>query len=221
MDLGNRKAPENDLQRRFDARFHLADLYFYYADKPQKAKRAYQALRKEFPATDPVRRRVALIRLGDIERNQGNLEEARKLYQQAQNDSQYGPQQSLAILEGRYVHDIRAFLEEGKGQRALEILQDWLWKCPTQRLEGLPMVLRLRANLILQDYGEARKQADIYLGFASDPDYVPRVHVLAGEACWELGLTEKAREHWRTVVRDWKESPAARDAANNLRRIQQ
>lgn len=219
--LAHQSAPEDDLQRRFNARFQLADVYFYYADQPEKAQRAYRSLRHEFPATDPVQRRVALIRLGDIERNQGNLKEAHELYRQAQNDPEYGPQQPLSILEGRYVHDVRAFLNEGKAQRALDELQDWLWKCPTQRLEGLPFILRLKANLQLENYQEVTKQADIYLGFAKDPDYIPQAHLLAGEAYLELGFNEKARKHWQTVVEEWKESPAAQHAANNLRRLKQ
>ena len=221
IKLARDVVPENDLARRFDARFHLADLYFYYADRPERARQAYLDLREQFPATDPVRRRVALIRLGDIQRNQGHLDKAHELYKQAQEHPQYGPNQGLAILEGRYTHDIRAFLNEGKGQRALDTLEDWLWKCPTQRLEGLPTILRLRANMLMGDYREAKKQGETYLSFARDPDHVPQAHVIVGEACLELGLTDQAEKHWQTVVSDWKESPAAKDASNNLRRLRQ
>jgi predicted negative regulator of RcsB-dependent stress response len=88
------------------------------------------------------------------------------------------------------------------------------------REAGHPMVLRLEANMLNQDYREVKKQAELYLVFSADPDYVPRVHVLAGEACLELGLREEARRHWKAVLEDWKESPAVTDAEDGLYRLE-
>jgi tetratricopeptide (TPR) repeat protein len=170
--------------------------------------------------TDPRRRRLALIRLGDIQRNRGNLEGAQKIYAQAEDNSRYGPKASVSVTEGKHIHDFEAFMREGKGDRALKSIEEWIWRCPTKRSDGHVFEMRVQANLLKGDYQEARKQAEIYLKFGESPDYVPRLHALAGEACLELGRVEAARKHWETVLRDWKESPAVEKAENGLYRLE-
>ena len=64
------------------------------------------------------------------------------------------------------------------------------------------------------------EQAAIYIGFADEPDYLPQVHELVGEACMELGQREQARKHWQTVLDRWPESPAVKDAENGLYRLE-
>jgi len=220
FELALAQCAEDDRARQFNARFHLADLYFYYANDLDRAEEAYRSLRRDFPGTDPVRSRVALIRLGDIQRNRGNVEAAREIYAEAEADPTYGATEPPAIVEGRYTHEVESYLQQGQGKLALETLEQWLWRCPTKRLEGYPMVLRLKANMLMNNYDEVRKQAAIYIGFATDPDYIPLVHVLAGEACLELGLVEEARAHWKRVVENWKESPAFKDAEDGLYRLE-
>jgi len=228
--LALEQCKENDSERLFNARFHLADMYFYYADDLYKARKGFETLREDFPATDPVRRRVAFIRLGDIKRSEGKIEDARQIYEEAEMDPAYRPKEPRAVVEGRYMHEVETFLKarpdelekgEDKGKRALKALDEWTWTFPTKRLDGRPMVLRLQANMMINNYEEVRKQGEIYLSFAKDPDFVPQVHVLVGEACYELGRKDDARTHWGAVLKDWKESPYLKDAENGLYRLNQ
>ena len=220
FNLALRQCAEDDQARRFNVRFLLADLYFYYANDLDRARAAYESLRRDLPGVDPVRSRVALIRLGDIQACQCNFEEARKLYSEAEADPTYALKQQPALIEGQFTQEVESRLREGDGKLALETLEQWLWHCPTKRLEGCPLILRLKANMLMHRFMEVRKQANAYLACSNDPDYVPQVHVLAGEACLELGMTEEARKHWTAVVENWKESPAFKDAENGLYRLQ-
>ncbi len=218
--LALRSAPEDAREKRFNTQFELADLYFYYADRPEKARTLYHRIRKQFSDADPVRRRVALIRLGDIARNTGKMDRALEIYRQAQKSKKYGPGQSLAVVEGRYIHDIRSALQKGDGQRAVRAVRSWLWTCPTARLDGLAVVFQLRANMLAEKYHEVKKQARIYLSYAEDPNYIPRAHLYAGEACHQLGETDEARKHWETILQKWRDSPAVRNARRNLQKLE-
>jgi len=215
------KLPEKDVKRRFEVLFRMADLEFYYRADLATARRAYEALRRDYPYADPVKRRIALIRLGDIQRNQGKIATAAELYRQAEFDPAYAPSQPRSIVEGRYRQEAEAFLQEGEGKRALEAVERWLWIYPTQRLNGLPFLLRIRANLLTDDYKEVIKQTDTYTSFADEPDYLPRIHMLAGEARMELGDLEAAEKHWHAVIDKWPESPAVKDAAEALRTLEE
>jgi len=209
----------DDTEKRFSARFHLAELYFSAMNQLDRALEAFRSLREDFPQADPVRRRKALIRIGDIYRNKGQLGKAKEVYLEAEQDPAYVPEQPRSILLGRYAHDVESYLLQGDGQAALDLIEEWLWDYPTEGLDGRPMLLRVKALLLLKNYPEAKKQAETYLGFASDPDYVPYLHVAAGEACIELGLTEAAREHFRVVMEDFPESPAVKDAQDGMSRL--
>jgi PKD repeat protein len=227
FDLALEKCKETDLARQFDARFNLAELYLDYERNLDKAQRTYEELRRDFPATDPERGRLALIRLGDIERDRHNLDKAHEMYEEAQYDTSYGPKEQPMLIEGRYTHDIETFLREKdtpgeppNAERALQTIDEWLRACPLKRLEGYPAAMALEAHMRLKDYQDVKKVADVYLSWSNDPDWVPKVHVLDAEACIELGLFDEARKHYRTVLDDWKESPYLKDATDGLQRIQ-
>jgi len=220
FELALAQCAPDDLERRFDARFHLADLQFHHEGDLDGARSAYEALRRDFPRGDHARRRRALIRIGDILRNQAKPAEALKIYAEAEADAEFAPTAPQWILDGRYRQEIESFIARGDGPRALESLEEWLWLYPTKRRDGYPFVLRLKANMLLRDYQEVRKQADVYIGYADEPDSLPEVHALAGEACIELGEREQARKHWQAVLDRWPESPAVKDAENGLYRLE-
>ena len=71
---------QQDIGRRADIRFKLADLHFYSAGDAARAKADLAALRDDLPKTDALRRRKATLRIGDIERDDGRLDAARRLY---------------------------------------------------------------------------------------------------------------------------------------------
>lgn len=220
LQLALAQCGEDEIDRLLSARFRQADLHFYYEGNLTKARRAYAALREEYPAADPKYVRLALIRLGDVRRNEGKIEEASEHYAEAEADPTYAPQAPRAVVEGRYTHDVRSFLrEEGKAQQALDTLEEWLWVYPTMRLSGETMELRLKANVLLHEYREVTKQAEVYIGFAEERDHLPNIYVLAAEACIELGEVDKAREYCNKVIEDFKESPAVQDADNILYRL--
>ncbi len=207
--------PKN-IERRADIRFRLADLHFYYAGDAEKAKSELTALRDDLPKSDALSRRKATLRIGDIERDSGHVDAARKLYLEAESDPEFLPKEPPAVADGRFAQQAEFQVRQGDGNAALAKLDEWLWAFPMRRLDGPPVVLRLKAQLLLKRYGEVRREAATYLKFATDPDCVPQVQVLAGRACAAMEDKDAARGFFQTVIEKWPESPAVTEAKQGL-----
>jgi len=208
-----------DIERRADIRFKLADLHFYYAGDAAKAKAELAALRDDLPKSEPLRRRKVTLRIGDMERDDGHLDAARKLYVEAESDPAFLPKEPRSIADGRFAQQAAAEIRQGDGDAALAKLDEWLWAFPTRRLDGPPVVLRLKAQLLSKNYGEARREAAAYLKFATDADCVPQVQVLAGQACAAMEDKDAARQFFQGVIEKWPESPAVAEAKKGLEQL--
>ncbi len=208
-----------ETELRADIRFKLADLHFYYAGDAAKAEAELAALRDELPKSDATRRRKAALQIGDIERDQGHLDAARKIYLEAESDPASLPKEPRAIADGRFAQQAEAEIRQGDGDAALARLDEWLWAFPTKRLDGPPLVLRLKALLLSKDYGEVRREAVTCLKFATDADCIPQVQVLAGQACAAMEDKAAAREFFQDVIEKWPESPAVAEAKSGLEQL--
>jgi PKD repeat protein len=207
---------QQDIERRADIRFKLAELHFHYVGDAAKGKAELAALREDLPKSDAVRRRKATLQIGDIERDEGHLDAARKIYVEAESDPAFLPTEPRAIADGRFAQEVEAQLRGGNGDAALAQLDEWLWEFPMKRLDGPPVVLRLKAQLLRRNYGEVRREAATYLKFGTDADCVPQVQLLAGQACAAMGEKDAAREFFQRVIEKWPESPAAAEAKREL-----
>jgi tetratricopeptide (TPR) repeat protein len=219
LRVAEQSVAETSPRLQMEARFAVADLRFYQLDDPEGARREYVRLRADLSPARRDKRRLALIRIGDTYRREGRTDHARRAYREAEGEAVDGPDAPQAVLKGALFRQVESHLRNGEGERALEVLDELLWRYPTLRLDGRPALLRIRAELLEGDFREAKQQADVYLNFARDPNYVPAVHVEAAEACIELGLIEEARRHYRSVLDDFPESAHARDAENGLYRL--
>jgi len=210
---------KEEVSRRLDLRIKLGDLYFYYLRDFDRALKTYTQVRDESPKDDVRHRRQALIRMGDVERDRKRVDDARRLYAQAEAEPSVLPRQPRPVVEGRFRQETEFHLAQGNGEAALNTLEQWLWIYPTRRLEGDTLVFRLKANLLAKNYAEVLKHADLFLSYGDDPDAVPMANLLAGRACAESGDKARARVHFQTVLDKWPESPAVKDARAALDRL--
>jgi tetratricopeptide (TPR) repeat protein len=158
------------------------------------------------------------VRVGDVHREAGRRDDARKAYLAAEQGSPFLPKQPRYIIEGAYAATVEELLKRGNGKQALDELDKWEWAYPTARLDGYNLVLRARANLILGNFPEARKQAETFLKYSEDPNYLPEALLVAAEACKSLGDTKTARKYLTRLVRQYPESPSV-DKAKGLLRV--
>jgi len=219
LELALDSTSEGQAARRFEARFAIADLHFHGMDDPERAREEFEKLREDFPKADPGRRREALIRIGDTYRAQANTDEALKVYEEAESDPAYRPDQPRRLVVAAGLQAVESYLRRGEAEEALKQLDELLWRYPTMRLEGRPTALRVQAALMRGDFQEARRLAETFIAFSRDVNYLPAVHLSAAEACNELGLLEETEEHYRKIVDDFPESPEALEARAGLRKL--
>jgi tetratricopeptide (TPR) repeat protein len=210
---------KDEAGRKLDLRLKLGDLYFYYVKDFDRAMKTYAQVRDEAPRDDARRHRLAVIRMGDVERDRKKFEEARRLYLLAESDPAVVPKEPRPVAEGRFRQETEFQLAQGNGEAALNSVEQWLWVYPTRRLEGEPMVFRLKANLLMKNYSEVMKQAELFINAAEDPEALPTAHLLAGQAAAEAGDKERARAHYRAVLEKWPESAAVKGARAGLDKL--
>ena len=212
-------APADDRARRFEARFGLCDLHSTGMNDPARARDEFQKLLADFPQADAARRRDALIRVGDTWRNQGKGDEALKVYKQAESDPAYQSDQPRRLVVAAGLQAAESYLHNGDAVEAGKRLDELLWRYPTMRLEGRPASLRVQAAMVQGNFKEARRQADAFVAFSKDANYLPTVHLAAAEACMELGLPDQAADHYRKIVDQFPEAPEALEAQSALKKL--
>ena len=176
-------------------------------NQPDRARTELLKLRVDFPQADAARRREALIRIGDTWRNQGKTDEALKVYKEAESDPAYLPEQPRRLVVAAGLQAAESYLRSGQAEEAGKKLDELLWSYPTMRLDGRPASLRVQAVLMQGNFKEARRQADAFIAFSKDANYLPTVHLAAAEACTELGQPDQAADHYRKIVEGFPEPP--------------
>ncbi len=211
--------PKVRRKRRMQTRLELADLYLREMDDPERARKECIGLRADFPRGDAELRRRALLCIGDAWRQEGKAEEARGAYAEAEGTPGFAPDAAPALYKAAALQQAELLLRRGEAEQALEKLEDLLWKLPTLRLEGRPNVLRVRAEMQRARFDRAARLAETCLRFIEDPNTAPALRLLAGEARAEVGRTEEAEEHYRTLLERYPEAPETAEARDALRRL--
>lgn len=209
----------NDKARQFAVETKIADAYHYYKRDLKTALALYKEQRDKYRGVDPVLYHTVLIRIGDVDREMGEADEARKAYAEAEKDGAWLPKEPKYIRVGAWASTVEELLKRGEAREALDQLDKWEWAYPTARLEGYNLILRARANLILGNFPEARKQAEIYLKHSADPNYVPEALLAAAEAAKSLADVKAAREYLDRIIKDFPESPSAKSAKGLLKTL--
>jgi tetratricopeptide (TPR) repeat protein len=200
----------------FPVRKALCDHMFYYVGAPAEARRAYEKLRVDYARGSAIMLRILLIRIGDTYRTEGKLEKALAVYEQAERDAQFTPSKPRALMVGSAKLEVQAYMKRGEAEEAGKRLESMLWYYPSLRLDGDATLLRVRAALAAEKFGEAKKQADTFIAFSKDRNHLPPVHMAAAEACLKLGEKKAAAAHYRKVVEEYREAPEVQAATAAL-----
>jgi len=119
---------KKDKTKLLDLEMKIADALFYYKRDYKGAAEAYKSIRKRYAGSSSVTLRIALIRIGDVYREEGNAEEARKIYNEAEQHPSFKPKLPKAILSGGYVTAVLEKLRNNKAKDALEFMDKWEWE---------------------------------------------------------------------------------------------
>ena len=191
------------------------DTLFYHLEKPASAKAVYERVRKDYPqATQYVR--MALLRLGDIARQAGQLEEAKHYYRKSRDlrPKQAAAREAMtAALRALETEDL---FRRGEDEAVKESLHLWQWQDPEEKLRGQWSVMMIRIALKNDKLSEAVKEAEALILANPESQYVPEILLLLSEAQTKQKNTAKARATLEKLKQNYPDSPLVAEAEKRL-----
>ncbi len=184
-------------------RWSLEDvrLQLYELDQPEQALRALHSAQPPRP-TDEQAFAIEILR-GDVYRYQGKTEQATSIYAEAAKRS-VGRQRrsSREIPEWRentvrsasYFTRIREMVREGFYPEASELLRQWEWENPQQKVNGDFVVAEASFFLALKDYRRARAIASSLRKRDVIDNFLPTAIRIEAEALAAMGEVEALEE---------------------------
>ena len=205
---------------KYKAMLGIGNTHLLLSRAPEKALGQYKGILDQLSGLSKGQRRRLRLRIGDAHRLAGNVDKARDSYSQAASLGSSKSKSPANVARAQYIQSIQGLLGEGRTEQAEKKLDKWLDRHPKDRLLPQPLWLKSRTHLVAGNFQKALWTARSYLVYGSDPDYAPRVLLVAGEACMELKRTEKAIEYFRQIDKEYPESPVVKEARDHLDRLQ-
>ena len=194
------------------------DTYFYDLNQPASARPEYERVVREYgDAGQHVR--LALMRLGDIERQLGRLEEARRFYRKSlevRGERGAGREALDVAMRALETED---FLRRGELAAVDESLNLWQWQQPEEKLRGQWSLLKVRHALATGDAAAAVKEAETLLRVNPESQYVPEVLLLLSDAHLEQGNPDLSRAALERLKSDYPDSPLVAQANDKLEKL--
>lgn len=193
-----------------------ASILLHELDDASAALSAYEAVLKTQGAltTDGAIRR-AKIGLGDALLAKGDLENARKAYEQAG----LGPEAAsakLPVLRGDYARQVEAYLAQNDLESAQDRLDAWENCIPADKLEGYTALLRCRLLEALKQPAASARAAMRLVEANPGSAYAPQLLMMAADNFKASAQAPKARAALERLADHYPESPLAAQARKTL-----
>jgi len=212
-----RLRPDDPLD--YQVYFALGELRVRYLKKYDAAIASLDAARQKVKTKNEVYRRRIAIAAGDAYRAKLARDQARQQYQQAEQMAQ--PLRDDAQMRSSYGLMAEAFLGRGENAEALEKLQEWAYRFPTDKLNGSWSLLMGRCLSQLKRYAEAADE--LALAAKLDPfgTYTRDVLEQLGQAQLALGRPKEAIEALRAASTLFDDPTRRKTLEEQIARIQQ
>ena len=195
----------------------IGDTIFYHQNDPSNAKAEYDRVVRDYAAAKEYVR-LSLMRLGDIARERGQLDEARSHYKRCLKVRGDRPPGRETLDMAMRSLETEEFLRRGDLEAAKESLHLWQWQQPEEKLRGQWSVLKVKYSLAKEDVPEAIKQAEILLRVNPESQYAPKALLLLAEAHRKRGEEELARAALQRLKKDYPDSPLVKVADEELQK---
>jgi len=205
------KAPAN----RARVAVLAGDTLFYHMEKLASAKAVYEHVCKDYGAAREYVR-MALMRLGDIARRLGRLEEARHYYRKSRELRPRRPVGREAMVAALRALETEDFLRRGELEEVEKSLYLWQWQDPEEKLRGQWSLLKTKLALKEEDFGAAVTEAETLVRVNPESQYVPEILLLLAEAEMKLKAPGKARAALEKLKNDYPDSPLVKEAEQRL-----
>jgi tetratricopeptide (TPR) repeat protein len=183
----------------------------------QQAEDAFQRVLGEYAeraGSDDVRR--ARIGMGDVARQRGDLASAEQHYQAAEL---LGRANHQAANRGHFARTVEDYLRRGEWKAATQLLDQWEWDCPTDRLTGNTTLLRARCLLAEGRRDEASEHARLLVQVNPRSAFTPELLMLIADVELACGRPAGARQQLERILREHPTSSLKAQAAELLAEI--
>ena len=194
------------------------DTLFYHLDKPDAARAVYERVRKGYPQSGQYVR-LAIMRLGDIARRAGRLEEARHYYRKSHELRPQQPAAREAVNSALRALETEDLYRRGEYEEVGQSLHLWQWQEPEEKLRGQWSALMIKMVLKKEDLPEAVKEAETLIRVNPESQYVPEILLLLSEARAKQKQPAAARAALEKLQSDYPDSPLAKEAAERLKAL--
>lgn len=184
----------SDNNAKFRWRLEDVRLELYEFDEPEQALQLLHRAQPSQPS-DEQAFEIGVLR-GDVYRYQGNFEQADEIYKEVAASSTGRPRSSPrripewredTVRTASYFTRVREMVNEGFYPEARELLRQWEWDNPQQKLGGEFIVAEASLYLALKDYRRARAVASILRQREVIDNFLPTALRIEAEALAGLG----------------------------------
>ena len=189
-----------DLDARYAMRVHLlyGDHLLMTARDFAKAEEHYRTAVELAKSGDVYR--TALIRLGDVALEQGNVSLARERYEAVPLNSRQA--RTETVLHNAYGHLVENSIRQDLYDDALATIEEWETALPADKLDGYSFALRVRIALARRDSRTAKRYATLIVDKLEADEHKPEAYY----ALITLLVAERSTAQARALYDRFKEA---------------
>ena len=144
--------------------------------------------------------RRAVIAMGDVRLWQGKLDDARELYTKAEKLGDFIPSQVRAARLGAYPDSLQEYLDAGNTGAALDLVDKWDEKFPTEKPNGHSFFWRGKVLMRRDQPADAVRYLDRSIRLTTGAPFETETRWLLAEALDQLGKKDEAKRELAKLV---------------------
>jgi tetratricopeptide (TPR) repeat protein len=196
---------ETPAVEKLDVLAHLIRLVGVQREQPEKAAPIFakaDETAKSAKVDDEVQAayRRAVIAMGDVRLWQGKLDDARSLYARAEKLGAFIPSQVRAARLGAYPDSLQEYLDVGNTGAALDLVDKWDEKFPTEKPNGHSFFWRGKVLMRRGQPADAVRYLDRAIRLTTGAPFETESRWLLAEALDQTGRKEEAKRELAKLV---------------------
>jgi tetratricopeptide (TPR) repeat protein/chitodextrinase len=185
-----------------------------------RARGYYRRVLDLYKAAKPETRRRALMGLAEVAVFSGDAKEAGRLLGEADAvPVRKSEQGGAAVRVGSLSRAVEDYIRRNEFTSARDLLDEWEWEYPLDRLVGYSTVLRARLQVRRGEYPQAIRLLSSLVQVNPRSNYAAEALMGAAECYLSLGDKPKARDTYKRVLGEYPESPFVKTALTRLEEI--
>ncbi len=167
-----------------------------------RAEESYKSAKGTAAELDAIKKsyRRAVIAMGDVRLWQGKIDDARELYAKAERLGDFIPAQVRAARLGAYPDSLQEYLDAGNTGAALDLVDKWDEKFPTDKPNGHSFFWRGKVLMARNQPQDAARCLGKAVRLTTGAPFETEARWLLAEALDQLGKKDEAKRELAKLV---------------------